>query len=62
VGYKFFRSFTAKRKVSYSQIVSTPLFSIVFYDGTQLWSYSINGQLMNNRPISLSINPLLFTD
>ena len=62
VGCKFLRSFTAKRKVSFSQIVSSPLLSIVFYDNTQLWSYSINGQLMASRPIALKLNPMLITD
>lgn len=59
---KFLRSFIAKRKISCAQIVSSPLFSIVFYDGTQLWSYSINGQLIANRPTVLKLNPLLYSN
>ena len=59
---KFLRSFTAKRKISCAQIVSSPLFSIVFYDDTQLWSYSINGQLIANRPIILKLSPLVYSN
>ena len=59
---KFIRSFKSKRKILCSQMVSSPVFSIAFYDNTQLWCYSINGQLLASKQMTLRLNPILYTN
>ena len=46
---KFLRSFSSKRKINGAKIITGPLFSIVFYDSNQLFSYSINGQKIASK-------------
>lgn len=56
-GIKMIRSIESNKKIDGCLLCCEPLFCIVFYNALELYSYSVNGQLLKVKQIEMILPP-----